>query len=173
MTNGNSMFISCKALTAIPSSFGSTWTAMTTGSSMFYSCTSLTAIPSSFGSTWTALTDGSGMFISCVALTAIPSNFGSKWTALTNGNGMFYNCTSLKTAYFLAPSCTTIASMFDTCTALESITLTPTAYTALINGTSDYGLTSAQLANAKLYSESPTVLVIKTNKGMSKYFFAV
>jgi hypothetical protein len=92
---------------------------------------------------------------------------------LTDGSSMFSRCTSLKTAYFLAPSCTTTASMFDTCTALESITLTPTAYTALINGTSDYGLTSAQLANAKLYSESPTVLVIKTNKGMSKYFFAV
>jgi hypothetical protein len=167
------MFSNCTSLTAIPSDFGSTWTALTDGSSMFYHCTKLTMIPSSFGSTWTALTDGSEMFYSCTSLTAIPSDFGSTWTAMTNGSSMFCNCESLKTAYFLAPSCTTTASMFGMCTALESITLTPTAYTALINGTSDYGLTSAQLANAKLYSESPTVLVIKTNKGMSKYFFAV
>jgi hypothetical protein len=140
---------------------------------MFTYCISLKTIPSDFGSGWIAMTDGSYMFQNCKALTTIPSDFGSTWTALTNGSGMFTYCISLKTAYFLAPSCTTTASMFDTCTALESITLTPTAYTALINGTSDYGLTSAQLANAKLYSESPTVLVIKTNKGMSKYFFAV
>jgi hypothetical protein len=169
------MFISCVALTAIPSNFGSTWTALTSGSQMFRDCKALTTIPSDFGSKWTALTDGSQMFYGCTSLTVIPSGFGSKWTALTDGSSMFSRCTSLKTAYFLAPSCTTTASMFDTCTALESITLTPTAYTALINGTSDYGLTSAQLANAKLYSESPTVwfVVHKSNKGLSKYFFAV
>src|SRR5574344_933886 len=186
MINGSQMFRGCTSLTAIPSSFGSKWTALTNGSGMFVGCTSLTAIPSSFGSTWTAMTNGSQMFYGCKALTAIPSDFGSTWTALTNGSEMFNGCTSLKTAYFLAPSCTYTDGLLDNCSNLESITVTAAAYTTLIdalasyvqdgcNNRTYYGLSSTQIDNAKLYSESPTVWVVvhKSNKGLSKYFFAI
>src|SRR5574344_1794488 len=186
MTNGIEMFSSCTSLTTIPSNFGSGCTAMTNGSQMFYGCTSLTTIPSDFGSTWTALTYGSEMFGYCTSLTTIPSDFGSKWTALTYGSGMFNSCTSLKTAYFLAPSCTYTDGLLDNCSNLESITVTAAAYTTLIdalasyvqdgcNNRTYYGLSSTQIDNAKLYSESPTVWVVvhKSNKGLSKYFFAI
>jgi hypothetical protein len=105
---------------------------------------------------------------------------------LTDGSGMFNGCTSLKTAYFLAPSCTYTDGLLDNCSNLESITVTAAAYTTLIdalasyvqhgcNNRTYYGLSSTQIDNAKLYSESPTVWVVahKSNKGLSKYFFAI
>ena len=177
-----SAFENCTHLTAI----GNLPTGVTNGSQMFYGCSALTAIPSSFGSTWTAMTTGSQMFSRCTALTTIPSDFGSKWTKLTDGNGMFFSCSALKTAYFLAPSCTYTDELFSSCSSLESITLTAAAYITLIdslasynpdtcNNNHYYGLSSTQIDNAKLYSESLTVrfVVHNLNKGMSKYFFAI
>ena len=150
--------------------------------SAFYGCTHLAAI----GNLPTGVTNGYRMFCNCTSLTTIPSDFGSTWTALTYGNGMFSSCTSLKTAYFLAPSCTYTDGLLDNCSNLESITVTAAAYTTLIdalasyvqdgcNNRTYYGLSSTQIDNAKLYSESPTVwfVVHKSNKGMSKYFFAI
>ena len=83
LTDGESMFYECTALTT----FNSNLPYLNNGKDMFSKCSNLT----SFDSHLFRLTNGESMFYECTALTA----FNSVLNSLEDGQNMFYGCSNL------------------------------------------------------------------------------
>ena len=112
VTNMNSVFSGCAALTRVPELDTS---AVTDMGSMFLGCAALTRVPELDTS---AVTNMNSMFSGCAALTRVPELDMRKLSA-AGQSGMFRNCSSLTTVPPLnMPNATVSENMFLNCTSL-------------------------------------------------------
>ena len=121
VTDMDSMFLGCSALTSLDLSKFNT-TNVTTMSSMFYGCSSLTSIDVTKFNT-ANVTTMSAMFCGCSSLKSLDvSSFNTANVA--HMSFMFYNCkslTSLNVSNFNTANAFYMTEMFSGCSALTSL----------------------------------------------------
>lgn len=149
VTDMESMFSTCTALTSIPALNTSNVTSM---KAMFASCEALTTIPELDTS---KVTDMDSMFYYCSKLTTIPALDASK---VTNIGSIFYSCTSL-----------TSIGLYGFTRSIN-ITKTALAHDALVAflnqaGTAYNSSQKITMGSAKLALLSEEEKAIATNKG--------
>ena len=125
ITNMNSMFEFCGALTNVPLFDTSNVTRMT---GMFKHCSSLTSIPLFDTSNVTRM---ASMFFGCSSLITVPLFNTSK---VTNTAGMFEDCSALTNVpLFDTSNVTNMGDMFDGCSSLTSIPLFDTSSVTIMS----------------------------------------
>ena len=114
------MFINCKNLTTIPSTFTIPNSA-TSCKSMFYYCEKITELPSTLKIP-NSVTDCAFMFQGCSSLTAIPETF-TIGNSVTDCSSMFAYCsrlTAIPSTLKIPNSVTSCSYMFAECSSLTS-----------------------------------------------------
>lgn len=144
ITDGQSMFSSCSALTTVS---GSNFTGLITATAMFNGCSALTTVPDFDGNT---ITRTQNMFQNCTSLVTAP--LFSDTSHVDTFAGMFNGCSALENVgtFDMSGSSSSPQNMFQNCQSLTNTSLNNILASLLTNGatrnkTLKYiGLTSAQ-----------------------------